>query len=263
MPQLAEINAPASWRTVDFISDLHLHASEPATFAAWQRYMQSTPADAVFILGDLFEVWVGDDAVNVSATDSQPPFEALCADVMQLAAQRLALFFMHGNRDFLVGDALMARCHAQLLHDPCTLAFAGQRWLLSHGDALCLNDEPYQQFRRVVRSAPWQADFLAKPLAERQAMARHMRQQSEASKQTTPSFADADTALSRQWLHETNAHTLIHGHTHQPADHVLGPAETRVVLSDWDASATPPRAQVLRLTASGLQRIDLLAPAPV
>ena len=263
MPPLAEINAPAAWRTVDFISDLHLHVEEPATFGAWQQYLQRTPADAVFLLGDLFEVWVGDDAVQVGGSGSRPNFEARCADVMHTAAQRLALFFMHGNRDFLVGDALMARCRAQLLRDPCTLVFAGQRWLLSHGDALCLDDVPYQQFRRLVRSAAWQTAFLAKPLAERQTMARQMRQQSDANKQTAAAFADADTILSHQWLQDASAHTLIHGHTHQPADHLLGPAHVRVVLSDWDAAANPPRAQVLRLTAAGLQRINLLAPTKI
>ena len=263
MPPLAEISAPAAWRTVDFISDLHLQAGEPATFNTWQQYLQRTPADAVFILGDLFEVWVGDDAVQAGGSAARPNFEARCAEVMHIAAQRLMLFFMHGNRDFLVGDALMARCHTQLLADPCTLVFAGQRWLLSHGDALCLDDAPYQQFRRLVRSAAWQTTFLAKPLAERQTMARQMRQQSDANKQTAAAFADADPTLSRQWLHNASAHALIHGHTHQPADHLLGPAHKRIVLSDWDAAANPPRAQVLRLTAAGLQRIDLLTPAKI
>ena len=257
VPLLAEINAPASWRTVDFISDLHLQASEPSTFSAWQHYLQHTPADAVFILGDLFEAWVGDDVVN-DAAPAATNFETQCAYVLQLAGRRLALFFMHGNRDFLVGQALMTRCHAQLLHDPCTLVFNQQRWLLSHGDALCLGDVPYQQFRRLVRSAQWQADFLARPLAERQALARHMRQQSEASKQATATFADADTAMTLRWLDAAQAHTLIHGHTHQPADHVLNQHQLRVVLSDWDTAATPPRAEVLRLTATSLQRMALV-----
>ena len=257
MPLLAEINAPASWRTVDFISDLHLQASETSTFNAWQHYLQHTPADAMFILGDLFEAWVGDDVVNDTTTNT-PHFEAQCAHILQAAAQRLALFFMHGNRDFLVGQVLMTHCHAQLLHDPCTLVFNQQRWLLSHGDALCLDDVPYQQFRQLVRSAQWQADFLAKPLAARQAMARHMRQQSEASKQATTKFADADTAMTLRWLDAAQAHTLIHGHTHQPADHVLNDHQRRVVLSDWDTGATPPRAEVMRLTANGLQRIALV-----
>ena len=261
MNPLAEINAPASWRTVDFISDLHLQAAESATFNAWQHYLQNTSADAVFILGDLFEVWVGDDVVDSIGTDSNANFEARCADVIHAAAQRLAVYFMHGNRDFLVGQVLMSRFNAQLLDDPCTLVFAGQRWLLSHGDALCIDDLPYQEFRRVVRSPRWQKEFLAKPLTGRQILARQMRQQSEATKRLTTVFTDADSALSRQWLQAANAHTLIHGHTHQPADHALGASQTRVVLSDWDAAARPPRAQVLRLTADGLLRIDLLRSA--
>ena len=257
VPLLAEINAPASWRTVDFISDLHLQADEPATFRAWQTYLTHSPADAVFILGDLFEVWVGDDSATQEA-GAAPSFEARCADILKSAGSRLALFFMHGNRDFLVGQSLMDRCHAQLLHDPCTLLFNQQRWLLSHGDALCVDDVAYQQFRQLVRSAAWQADFLAKPLAERQAMARHMRQQSEASKQTTSVFADADTDMTLRWLVDAGADTLIHGHTHQPADHLLSDQKRRVVLSDWDAAARPPRAEVLRLTQTGMQRIALM-----
>ena len=257
VPLLAEINAPASWRTVDFISDLHLQADELATFRAWQTYLTHSPADAVFILGDLFEVWVGDDSATLEA-GAAPSFEARCADILKSAGSRLALFFMHGNRDFLVGQSLMDRCHAQLLHDPCTLLFNQQRWLLSHGDALCVDDVAYQQFRQLVRSAAWQADFLAKPLAERQAMARHMRQQSEASKQTTSVFADADTDMTLRWLAQAGADTLIHGHTHQPADHLLSHQKRRVVLSDWDAAARPPRAEVLRLTQTGMQRIAMM-----
>ena len=256
MPPLAEINAPAGWCTVDFISDLHLHASEPSTFDVWQHYLQRTPANAVFILGDLFEAWVGDDVVNDTATNTTN-FETRCADNLQAAGRRLALFFMHGNRDFLVGQALMTRCHARLLQDPCTLVFNAQRWLLSHGDALCLDDVPYQKFRQVVRSAQWQADFLAKPLAVRQTTARQMRLQSEASKHASATFADADTSMTLRWLAKARANTLIHGHTHQPADHALSGYQRRVVLSDWDAAATPPRAEVLRLSAGGLQRIAL------
>ncbi len=248
-PPFAELTALLDWRAVDFISDLHLHESEPATFAAWQRYMAATPADAVFILGDLFEVWVGDDAARPGS------FEARCADVLHAAAARTALFFMHGNRDFLVGDGLMAQCHATLLDDPTVLTFAGQRWLLTHGDALCLDDVDYMAFRAQVRSADWQQAFLAKPLAERQTIARGIRTQSEARKRSGIPYADVDTAAAVQWLQGAQAATMIHGHTHKPADHVLAPGLKRVVLSDWDAAAKPPRTQVLRLDAHGLHRL--------
>jgi UDP-2,3-diacylglucosamine hydrolase len=176
---------------------------------------------------------------------------------MAAAAQRLALFFMHGNRDFLVGQALMTSCGATLLADPTVLDFDGQRWLLSHGDALCLDDTEYLQFRRQVQQPAWQEAFLAKPLAERKAIARSLRTQSEARKHSGAVYADVDNTAARQWLQAAGAHTLIHGHTHRPANHDLGQGLQRVVLSDWDAAATPPRAEVLRLNASGLQRLPL------
>jgi len=257
VPQIAELQAPATWGTVDFISDLHLSADEPLTFAAWQHYLQSTPADAVFILGDLFEVWVGDDVVSNTSTVLN--FEDRCLQVLAAAGGRLALFFMHGNRDFLVGQRLMDLCHATLLNDPTVLCFDDQRFLLSHGDALCLADTDYLQFRQQVRSSAWQTQFLAKPLAERQSIARGLRSQSEARKQSGQTYADVDTDATKQWLTVADANTLIHGHTHQPRQHELGDKQRRVVLSDWDSAATPPRAEVLRLTHTGLQRLPLSA----
>ncbi|MBG6070583.1 MULTISPECIES: UDP-2,3-diacylglucosamine diphosphatase [unclassified Polaromonas] len=258
VPPFSELVAPSSWRTVDFISDLHLNADEPTTFMAWQAYLRDTPADAVFILGDLFEVWVGDDAVSADFQDHpESGFENRCASVLTETGRRLALFFMHGNRDFLVGPAFMAACHARLLDDPTVLSFAGQRWLLSHGDALCLDDTDYMAFRQQVRSPGWQQAFLARPLVERQAMARQMRSQSEARKRSGMDYGDVDSNAARQWLETAHARTLIHGHTHKPALHDLGKALSRVVLSDWDAGARVPRAEVLRLDSSGLQRIAL------
>lgn len=264
VPRFAELAAPADWRTVDFISDLHLQASDPATLAAWQRYMQGAAASAVFILGDLFEVWVGDDAALAPSPDSDAAyrFEARCADVLREAAQRLRVYFMHGNRDFLVGTQFLGSCHTELLIDPTVLTFAGQRWLLTHGDALCLDDVDYMAFRRQVRSASWQYEFLAKSLVERRSIARGLREQSEARKRSGVSYGDVDGPAARRWLQAARATTLIHGHTHRPADHDLGAGLTRVVLSDWDAAATPPRTEVLRLAAAGpfagrLQRVVL------
>ena len=258
VPPMAALQAPATWATVDFISDLHLRAEEPATFDAWAHYLHSTPANAVFLLGDVFEVWVGDDVLS-DPTKQDERFEARCAREMASAAQRLSLFFMHGNRDFLVGQALMTSCGATLLADPTVLDFGGQRWLLSHGDALCLDDTEYLEFRRQVQQPAWRDAFLAKPLAEREAIARSLRTQSEARKHSGATYADVDNAAACQWLQAAGAHTLIHGHTHRPATHDLGQGLQRVVLSDWDAAATPPRAEVLRLNASGLQRLPLAA----
>ena len=247
-----ELIAASEWRAIDFISDLHLQAGEPATFNVWQRYMQATPANAVFILGDLFEVWVGDDLLQ------ERGFEFQCAQVIKKTAARLPTFFMHGNRDFLVGNDLMTACNTSLLADPTVLSFNHQRWLLSHGDALCLDDVDYMQFRQQVRSADWQKTFLAKTLAERQAIARDLRKQSEARKSSGADYGDVHENTARQWLQQAKSTTLIHGHTHKPALHDLGDGLQRVVLSDWDAAATPPRAEVLRLSAQGLERIGLL-----
>ena len=250
VPPFATLQAPASWGAVDFISDLHLQASEGATVAAWRHYLQHTCADALFILGDLFEVWVGDDAL-----DEPGSFESQCCALLRQTTERLPVYFMHGNRDFLVGDAFFRRCGAQPLQDPTVLCFAGQRWLLSHGDALCLDDVDYQQFRTLARSAAWQQAFLAQPLAARRTQAREIRAQSEALKHTATVYADVDGPAACAWLQGAHCSVLIHGHTHRPADQVLAPHLTRSVLSDWDAAAKPARAEVLRLTASGLQRM--------
>ena len=250
VPPFATLPAPASWRTIDFISDLHLQASDGATVAAWQHYLRHTRADALFILGDLFEVWVGDDALYEPGS-----FEAQSCALLRQTTERMPVYFMHGNRDFLVGDRFFQRCGVQPLLDPTVLCFAGQRWLLSHGDALCLDDVDYQRFRALARSAPWQQAFLAQPLATRRAQAREIHAQSEALKHTAKVYADVDGPAACTWLQGTDCSVLIHGHTHRPADHVLAPHLSRTVLSDWDAAARPARAEVLRLTASGLQRM--------
>ena len=127
-----ELLAPSHWRTIDFISDLHLQCAETATFDAWSQYMRQTTANAIFILGDLFEVWVGDDILDNDG------FEQRCSAVINDAARRASVFVMHGNRDFLMGARLMEQSHATLLDDPTVLTFGEQRWLLTHGDALCL-----------------------------------------------------------------------------------------------------------------------------
>lgn len=258
-PHFGVLHAPEHWRTVDFISDLHLKADEPGTFQAWAQYLRRTPADAVFILGDLFEVWVGDDGALPGS------FEAQCGQVLRAASAACDLFFMPGNRDFLVGDAFLAHCGVARLDDPTVLAFEQQRLLLTHGDLLCTDDVAYQQFRQQVRSDRWQADFLGRPLVERQALARRMREHSEARHASEAVYAHTDDELARRWLRDADAGVLIHGHTHQPADHVLahdppGRPLRQLVLSDWHVAPGVRRAQVLRLDADGLRRLPPDAP---
>jgi UDP-2,3-diacylglucosamine hydrolase len=249
VPQPQELIAPAGWRTVDFLSDLHLHEADSATFNLWRKHLLQSPADAIFLLGDVFEVWIGDDAV------SSESFEAHCLSVIKQASAAHDMFFMAGNRDFLVGPEFARACGANLLLDPTVLSFMGKRWLLSHGDALCLDDLDYMRFRAEVRTLEWRQQFLDRPLAERASLAKHLRNQSEARKHATAIYADLDPDATRHWLQSANAETLIHGHTHRPQRHDLGGGQFREVLSDWDAMATPPRAQVLRLDALSLTRI--------
>ena len=245
--------APSNWRMVDFLSDVHLDASEIATFHAWSHHLNTTPADALFILGDLFEVWIGDD--------TQDSFHLQCMDVLRTTAKRLPVFFMCGNRDFLIGERWFQSTGVQGLADPAVLELAGQKILLSHGDALCIDDTDYMAFRQQVRASEWQEAFLGKPLAERQQIAKDLRAQSKARQQAQTTYADVDAKTARSWLIENNCQLLIHGHTHRPATHDLGNGLSRMVLSDWEALATPPKLEVLRWTQEShqFQRIDLNA----
>lgn len=246
------MRAAPSWRSVECISDLHLQASQPRTFEAWRRYMAATQADALFILGDLFEAWVGDDAA------AEPGFEADCAAVLQATARRLPVYFLAGNRDFLVGTGLAQATGMTLLADPTVFVFGAHRWLLSHGDALCLDDTDYLAFRAQVRDPAWQERFLARPLAERRTIARGLRAESEQLKATDRVYADVDAPAALAWLQAAGARVLVHGHTHKPAEHALDAEHRRVVLTDWDADAAPTRLEALRIAADGsLRRIGL------
>ena len=258
VPDHQELGAPDTWRTVDVISDLHLQAGL-GSVEVWVNYLNTTTADALFILGDLFEVWVGDDAYP--STASPQVFESQCLEHLKSASLHLPIFVIHGNRDFLLGSAAAAMGGFSLLTDPCVLSFGGQRWLLTHGDALCTGDTAYQAFRHRVRSSAWQTEFLAQPASVRRQAAQQMRKQSQeqqAKHQADPLKADLDVnnALALQWLQAFKADVMIHGHTHRPTDHTLSAGNVRMVLSDWDVdvqnSAGSPRAQALRLSAAAL-----------
>ena len=251
-PPVHELAAEPRWRSAALASRLLLHESGPAPFEAWRRFLAASDADALFILGDLFEAWPGDDVLDLGG------YEADCARALREAAARRPVFFMHGNRDFLVGEAFARATGVRLLPDPTVLLLGEHRWLLSHGDPLCLDDTEYLAFRAQVRQAQWQRELLRRPLAERQALARSMRAQSEDRKRSGATYADADPDEARDWLAAANATTLVHGHTHRPADHDLGSGLRRIVLSDWDLQARPPRAEARRLSIDGgARRIPL------
>ena len=239
-PASRELVAPAAWHSIDFISDLHLAENTPRGFAAWRDYLLHASADAIVILGDLFEAWVGDDARHEG-------FEAQGAAVLTEAATRRSVFFMVGNRDFLLGDAMLAACGVHALPDPTVLSAFGERVLLSHGDAWCIGDLEYQQFRRQVRDPAWQAQVLALPLAERRVLARTMRSKSERNAERRGEWFDVDAATALQQMTAANTPTLVHGHTHRPASESLAPGFVRHVLSDWELDhASVPRSEVLR-----------------
>jgi UDP-2,3-diacylglucosamine hydrolase len=262
LPHFWELTAEPHWKVIDFISDIHLCASKPKTFEAWAAHMLHTPADVVFLLGDVFELWVGDDAINT------PGFEADCAAVLTEACAQRAVGLMVGNRDFLMGRKLLRGCGLIALSDPTILIAFGERALLTHGDLLCTDDQAYQRFRTLVRSAPWQADFLSKSLPERHQLAQQIRAASMASRSTAQTQAgdDIDISSAVQWMHESGSPTLIHGHIHRPRTETLAPGFVRHVLSEWecDAPEVPEalRSPVLRWQRNRFDRMEP-AKAPV
>jgi UDP-2,3-diacylglucosamine hydrolase len=253
-PAPATFVAPAHWRAIDLLSDLHLAENTPRVFEAWAAHLRHTDADAVFILGDLFEVWIGDDM-------AERGFEARCVEVLREAAAKKTVGFMAGNRDFLVGDAMLGASGVLRLADPTVVVAFGERVLLSHGDALCIDDVPYQRYRAVVRRPALQRVFGALPYAARSAIGRALRQRSGRRGPREPGgFIDVDAEAALAWMRGADAPTLVHGHTHAPASHDLAPGEVRHVLSDWELEgSSKPRAEILRWTADGFARISPIA----
>lgn len=239
-----ELQAAPGWKTLDFVSDLHLQDSSPRTLQGFIDYLDTSCADAVFVLGDLFEFWIGDDWMDAPQEAHQQ-----CLDALARAGARLDLHIMRGNRDFLMGPRLMQYCKARDLPDPTTLVFQGQRIVMSHGDALCTGDTAYLAFRTLSRAASWQSEFLSVPLAQRVQRMLELRRQSEASKSARTIYFDVETDPALALLQDCAAATLVHGHTHKPDCHNLDAVHTRWVLSDWDLDAASPRASVLRLQA--------------
>ena len=251
LPPATEWLAPPGWQRIDFISDLHLCEAMPRTFEAWARYMRGTPADAVLILGDLFEFWPGSDALQLA-------FESRCAAVLRETARRCRIGVMVGNRDFLMAPEFLQGLGVRPLSDPTLLLAGERRVLLTHGDALCLADQRYQQFRAWARDPATQSEFLSKSLHERVRVGAGVRQASEAGRRQQPveGGGDLDFDASVACLQASGSHVLVHGHTHRPGDSPLQPGFERRVLSDWDLDDAPARAEVLRLQSNGFIRLS-------
>jgi UDP-2,3-diacylglucosamine hydrolase len=216
-----------------FISDLHLSEDRPAANERFFSFLekQARAADALYILGDFFEYWIGDD-------DLAYPFNAVIAGVLRdLSRRGVALYLMHGNRDFLIGPRFCEATGGSLLEDPTVIELQGERTLLMHGDTLCTDDLDYQAWRRTARSAAWQREFLGKSLAERRLATVGMREKSKEVVQAKPAeIMDVNDGAVRVAMERHGVKRLIHGHTHRPGRHRIdledGHGE-RWVLPDW------------------------------
>jgi UDP-2,3-diacylglucosamine hydrolase len=230
-----------------FISDLHLQESHPRTAAAFFRFLEerAMAARELYVLGDLFEYWAGDD-------DLDSPFHKSIIDAIRaVSAAGVAVYWIAGNRDFLVGERFAQAAGLTLLSEPHVATIAGQRIALVHGDAECTADLKYMAFRAQVRDPEWQRQFLALPLAQRKGIIAGLREDSrEAHGSKTMEIMDV-TAEAIEALHaSTGADVLIHGHTHRPALHRMG-NQRRYVLPDWELEAEPPRGGWIAIDSAG------------
>jgi UDP-2,3-diacylglucosamine hydrolase len=215
-----------------FVSDVHLDAERPDATEQFLAFLdaEASRAAALYILGDLFEAWVGDD-------DRATSNERVCRALRALADSGVACFALHGNRDFLLGAGFSTRSGCRLLTDPVIAQLDGERVLLTHGDALCTDDHSYQELRSIVRQDRWQGRFLALPRAHREVLADELRAGSRRhTSRTVPYIMDVSAAAVAAAFRATRTRLMIHGHTHRPGVHALevdGEAAERIVLGAW------------------------------
>jgi UDP-2,3-diacylglucosamine hydrolase len=250
------------------ISDLHLTPSMPLTAQRFFDFCEkdAPKVEAVFILGDLFEYWVGDDAAQHS------PFQQEVKRALATLSTKVKTYYLHGNRDFLVGKHFLSKTGMTLMHDPSKICIAGSEYVLCHGDSLCTADLGYQVFRGWVRKSWVQKLFLRLPLTWRRAIANHLRSNSsvqyqramKSSADGTQAKTDVTIAACAAVLRDQTAKQLIHGHTHLPKHHhesLQGQDWQRWVLSDWDLDhpeSGRPRASALLINQDGVSYADLI-----
>ena len=237
-----------------FISDLHLQEAHPRTTEAFYDFLQTHARNAqqLYLLGDLFEYWAGDD-------DLETPYNHHIAEAIRLvSAKGVEVFWIAGNRDFLVADAFAQAAGLTLLPDPFVATIGGQRITLAHGDAQCTDDVDYMTFRAQVRQPQWQQQFLALPLAQRKTIIAGARDQSRKEQQhKSMEIMDVNQQAITTLFAETGTDTLVHGHTHRPALHTYPFADKvlkRYVLPDWDYDVTRQRGGWIALDADGVLR---------
>ena len=217
--------------TTLFISDLHLDEKRPEITRAFFQFLKekASNADQLYILGDFFEVWIGDDAISA--------FQREIIDALKKLSDHCNIFFMHGNRDFLIGNMFADLSGLTLLNEPSVISLNGTNTLLLHGDSLCTEDTEYMKFRAMVRNPEWQSMFLNKTIEERVAIAKQLRDKSKEETSSKEEYI-TDVTLSEveNIMQTTNCPLLIHGHTHRPAVHDFKLNESdaqRIVLGDW------------------------------
>jgi UDP-2,3-diacylglucosamine hydrolase len=215
-----------------FVSDVHLDGTAPQATEQFLAFLRSEAAgaEALYILGDLFEAWIGDD-------DQEPANTTVCQALRALTAGGVACFVLHGNRDFLLGTGFCERSGCRLLRDPVIAELDGERVLVTHGDALCTDDHAYQELRSIVREPAWQRRFLALPRAHRELLADEVRAGSRRhTARTVPNIMDVNPGAVAQAFRAARARRMIHGHTHRPGVHELdvdGERAQRIVLGAW------------------------------
>jgi UDP-2,3-diacylglucosamine hydrolase len=237
-----------------FISDLHLQPLYPRTCSAFYAFLQerALAAQSLYLLGDLFEYWAGDDDLSTRF------HKDIARAIRAVSDNGVPVYWIAGNRDFLVGAEFADCAGLSLLAEPHVLEIGGQRIALVHGDAQCTDDVKYMDFRRMVRMPEWQAQFLAMPLAQRKAIINGMRDGSKAAQaEKAYEIMDVAPAAIAELHAATGADVIIHGHTHRPALHVDGD-KRRYVLPDWEPQAEPPRGGWIAIEATGeIVRYDL------
>ena len=228
-----------------FVSDLHLDPERPEITELFGRFLdgEARGADALYVLGDLFEAWVGDDDPSTAGA-------FVAGRLRALADSGVPVSFIRGNRDFLLGEEYAERAGMTILPDPAVVMLQGEPTLILHGDLLCTDDTAYQQFRAQTRDPRWQEQFLSQPLEARLAFATQARAASKArygelqASGQSETITDVAPATVREWFKRYGVRRMIHGHTHRPAIHDEGDGNTRIVLGDWYEQGSVLRVDV-------------------
>ena len=235
-----------------FISDIHLSKNSPHLTTAFKAFLVESKkaCSHLFILGDLFEVWIGDD-------DNNSFHQEIKAALSEFTSNGPETFFMHGNRDFLIGNDFCGAASIQLINDPCIIDINDEKAMLTHGDQLCTDDHEYQAFRSVVRNPIWQKDFLNFPISKREKIAGETKNASKDSKvKKTMEIMDVNDEAVLKAFDDNEIRIMIHGHTHRPNVHKISNDDrifTRYVLGDWSKES----AIVLKWDEAGIELLDL------